>query len=364
MIRSIRYGLIIILVAVLAVPLANVVLAAVDDSYTVVLLHANGTNNSQSFYDEAGKTWTANGDVKIDTSTSIFGGASAYFDGTGDYLSTPNHSDFDLGTGDWTIDFWIVKAYAAGTHGIISTEDNTNAGWGIGITSNTIFLEGSASGAYDTDIQYSLMGPPGFWTHIALVRYGTALTVYINGAAVVTEDVTGYNYNSSGTGAVIGRLYTNGNGEYLTSHMDEIRISKGVARWTGDFTSPQNQYGTEDTPTYTPTTTPTNTATFTPTYTPTNTVTVSSTYTPTSTFTLTLTTTPSITNTPTDTKTPTITRTPIPPMVLTSTYDAAYVYYSEVAQEIHPTIIMVAAICGVVLLILVILFIWFITKRR
>ena len=94
---------IIALVALLLFP--NSVQAAVDDGYTVALLHMNGVDNSTTFTDESGKSWTANGDAQISTSQSKFGGASGLFDGTGG-LSISDSDDFYL-PADFTIDFWL-----------------------------------------------------------------------------------------------------------------------------------------------------------------------------------------------------------------------------------------------------------------
>ena len=53
------------------------------------------------------KIVTANGNARITTGQSEFGGASGLFDGSGDYLSTPDSADWYFGTGDFTIDFWV-----------------------------------------------------------------------------------------------------------------------------------------------------------------------------------------------------------------------------------------------------------------
>jgi len=52
-------------------------------------------------------TVTAYGNAQIDTAQSKFGGASGLFDGAGDYLSTPDSEDWNFGSGDFTIDFWV-----------------------------------------------------------------------------------------------------------------------------------------------------------------------------------------------------------------------------------------------------------------
>ena len=81
------------------------------DEYTKLLLHCDGADGSTTFIDSAtGKTITASGNAQIDTAQYKFGGASGLFDGTNDFLYTPNHADFTFGTGDFTIDFWVRLA--------------------------------------------------------------------------------------------------------------------------------------------------------------------------------------------------------------------------------------------------------------
>lgn len=80
---------------------------AVDDSYTKALLHFNGIDTSTTFRDESGKTWTGGGTAQLDTAQKKLGTASLLLDGNSDYISTPDHADFDVGSGDFTIDFWV-----------------------------------------------------------------------------------------------------------------------------------------------------------------------------------------------------------------------------------------------------------------
>ena len=76
-------------------------------AFTKSLLHFDGADASTTFTDESGKTFTARGNAQLDTAQQKFGTASGLFDGTGDYIDTPDHADWFLGTGDFTIDFWV-----------------------------------------------------------------------------------------------------------------------------------------------------------------------------------------------------------------------------------------------------------------
>ena len=79
--------------------------------YTKLLLHCDGTNGGTTFTDSSpsGHTVTAQGATHTDTTIKKFGTASAQFggDGTGDDLTIPDSSDWDIGTGDFTFDCWV-----------------------------------------------------------------------------------------------------------------------------------------------------------------------------------------------------------------------------------------------------------------
>ena len=71
------------------------------DSITITIVNADFAN---TFYiDNFGIPA-----VEIDTVTKIFGVASGYFNGKTNYLSIPDSSDWNFGTGDFTIDFWVM----------------------------------------------------------------------------------------------------------------------------------------------------------------------------------------------------------------------------------------------------------------
>src|SRR3990167_5305793 len=97
------------------------------DTDCVLMLHMDGTDGATTFTDSSdnAKTMTAVGNAQIDTAQSKFGGASGLFDGTGDWLTTPDSTDWDLGTGDFTIDFWIRFSSVANARvfnpGVLST---------------------------------------------------------------------------------------------------------------------------------------------------------------------------------------------------------------------------------------------------
>ena len=80
-----------------------------NDSYTKLLMHMDGSNDGTTFTDSSGSahTVTPNGNVHTDTAVKKIGTASAQFDGTGDYLTVPDSSDWDILGSDFTIECWV-----------------------------------------------------------------------------------------------------------------------------------------------------------------------------------------------------------------------------------------------------------------
>ncbi len=210
-----------------------------QDSYTKVLLNFNGIHASTTFTDEYGKIWTANGNAKLSIVVKKFGYSSAYFDGSGDWIDTPDHDDFTLGSDDFTFDFWAKKDSDA-TGGYFFGQCN-NVGPDYSLSSIMFVLfSGTDPRVYihAGSTRYTLDSTGNIadseWHHYAVVRYGNTLTVYVDGVSAGTLDVTGITINNSPHKFSVGRA-----GElassYFKGYMDAFRFSKGIARWTANF---------------------------------------------------------------------------------------------------------------------------------
>ncbi|MCX6751581.1 MAG: LamG domain-containing protein [Candidatus Nomurabacteria bacterium] len=223
---------------------------AVDDTYTKLLLHMDGANASTTFTDEAGKTITAVGNAQISTAQSKFGGASGLFDGTGDYLSVPDNDDWDFWGGDFTVDFWVYPTSAVGYHIIY-----WHGGTGGVSSSGYIYLYGNNTsntiqfGAVNAGTAYFDLYPATYdisvntWTHVAIVKSGTTIYCFING--VSKTPLYGTQLSGSMTTLTgdlhIGDRVSDGWSPFV-GNIDEFRVSKGIARWTANFTPPTRAY--------------------------------------------------------------------------------------------------------------------------
>ena len=195
------------------------------------------------------QTVTYNGDATINrvgpydylpyTKTDY--GGSVYFDGTGDYMSTPDGTYKDYGADDFTFECWIypqssnadryfVSDYASSGHMTTQT-------FGVliddGILRSYIRVGGvNVIGGLDGSTTIKL----NVWHHVALVRNGNTITMYLNGASEASTSVSG-SVNDSTNPQVIGRAgsYV---GNYFHGYMADVRFVKGTAVYTTNFAAP------------------------------------------------------------------------------------------------------------------------------
>jgi hypothetical protein len=208
-----------------------------------LLLHGDGTNGSTTITDNSPspKTMTAVGNAQISTAQSKFGGAGILFDGSGDRITTPSNSDFAFGTGDFTVEAWVREVarvqYAAlieiGDHltsGIIFlTNGGTSANGRIGIYC------GNAGG--NGFFGFQIAGSLNNWNHIAYIRSSGQLTCYVNGIGGSSVSFT-FNHTSTSTVTIGSRAGGTGGNYDFNGYIDDLRITKGVARYTANFTPP------------------------------------------------------------------------------------------------------------------------------
>jgi hypothetical protein len=222
---------------------------AVDDSYTKALLHFDGSDESATFTDESGKTWTGAGTAQLDTAQKKFGTASLLLDGDSDYISTPDHADFDVGSGDFTIDFWVRFNAVPGAEDIAilysqrtaATSNDAMTLWYTGL--HKWYFSYSTNGTTQINLTGMSTHIPSVntWYHVACVRNGSNLDIYIDGSKQTTKTISGTIYNSTAT-PLIGATNAGTPICFLNGWIDEFRFSKGIARWTANFTPQSEEY--------------------------------------------------------------------------------------------------------------------------
>lgn len=207
------------------------------DRNTIALLHFDGVNASTTMTDSSWKVnnWTAVGTAALSTTRSKFGTASLTSGGTNSYLYPNSSTDFNFGTGDFTIEFWV---WATGNTNFFFDTTPSGAGY-----QQFIFIENTgdlmyySSGAVRIQVPWTY-GYSNVWRHIAVSRASGTTKMFVDGSqvgATYTGDTTNWSMGSQRP-IIAGFGTSTGNGGYfLRGHIDEFRASN-IARYTTNFT--------------------------------------------------------------------------------------------------------------------------------
>jgi hypothetical protein len=213
-----------------------------SDSYwdnVSLLLHMDGSNGSTTFTDSSSNvlTVTANGNTQISTAQSKFGGASGLFDGTGDFLTIADTAILDFGTQPFTIEAWVYVSSFANYPFLFSKYASGLNSWFVQLESSAIYFgfDANVSSNYGT---FATTINTNQWTHIAAARSGAVLGAYVNGVGS-TQTVTNADLDKDNNNQLyIGRYHNSATAYDFTGYVDDYRITKGVARYTANFTPP------------------------------------------------------------------------------------------------------------------------------
>ena len=180
---------------------------------------------------------TVNGNAQVDTAIKKYGTGSVKFDGNGDFLKLAPTPLFNFGTGNFTLEFWVYRAGNGSTsiNRIIQFEDGD-------IVSPILFSESSGSihlwmsalaGSWSIAQNVTIGSLTTAWTHVALVRNGTSIVAYVNGTSAYSTTSSASLLDASDC-VIAGQSA----GRYFNGYIDDLRITKGVARYTTGFTPP------------------------------------------------------------------------------------------------------------------------------
>lgn len=222
-------------------PVAGVA-AGGDPDYAAVslLVLANG---SSGFVDSSATAKAiTNVGATISTVQSTFGGSSAYFNGSNQYLTVPSDPSFNFGTGDFTLEAWVNPNTLSGIHMFVCRQEPStgmamqllqlNAVVGLTIRgSGGAGLVGISGGTLQA----------GVFQHVAATRAGTTVHLFLAGVQIATVesavDLTAVRPLTIGIGDDTS-LFTP-----FAGYLDNVRITKGLARYTANFTPPVAAFG-------------------------------------------------------------------------------------------------------------------------
>ncbi len=228
------------------------------DANTQLLLHFNTHDFSSA---TTPKISTFVGTAQIDTAATKFklGTASLLLDGNSDYVTFPNSADFDFGTGDWTIEAYIMLAGIGAAQTLCGQYEDANNYWFIQITAADLlqvkFVNGGVTLAdYIMDANTWPTGGGvlaiNTYYHVMVVRYGNAsgtavdryLKVFIDGVSHALTETTAIAVNDLQDTVSVLSIGQQNAGTWWNGWVDEFRISKGLARQTTTFTPPAAEY--------------------------------------------------------------------------------------------------------------------------
>ncbi len=172
-------------------------------------------------------------------------GGSGYFDGTGDFLSIPDSTSLTIGTNNFTVEAWVYAPSTAANFaqlcGQRDSAGSANANSPFGIFKNNTGPELSFSywnGSSNVTGTGTIPVFNNAWHHVALVRNGTDLRLYVDGVSSVAVTLTGgFSFSDSNTIFAIGRAGAF-DGQYWTGYINGFRFVNGTAVYTSAFTPP------------------------------------------------------------------------------------------------------------------------------
>ena len=214
-------------------------------SQVKLLLFCDGTNGSTTFTDSSwgNRTVTAYGNAQITTTTPKFGTGAALFDGTSDRLSVPTSTDFDVGSGDFTMELWL-KAASSGNAAVLAARRAGAAAYGRHVlyveTDNTLrFVHSLNDAGWSVNINTGTNVRDDTYKHIAVNKSGGVYTVYVDGVSVGTQTTTASCAASTEPFSIGG--YDDGN-LTLNGRIDSFRFTVGTGRYPSAFTAPTAEF--------------------------------------------------------------------------------------------------------------------------
>jgi hypothetical protein len=224
---------------------ATVTIPSTGDQYwdsTALLLRGDG-----NLTDSSSLAHTVTNYGAAATGTAKFGSNSLSFSGSSSYVRVAGSSAFSL-PGDFTLETWVYfnsasSAYSGPSYGacIASTYpgQGVNAGWQFRINGTSSGFNTINIYTGETDLNWSGTFNLNQWHHVAVTRSGSSMRAWIDGVQAGSTITCSDSMTPSSTNDLwVGRLNLSTYEFQLNGLLDDLRITKGVARYTAAFTPP------------------------------------------------------------------------------------------------------------------------------
>jgi hypothetical protein len=213
---------------------------------TVFLCHFDGTNGSTTLADTStsAHVTTCSGSVSLSTTSPKFGTASLGCTTSSNAYAhfSDKIIDVQFGSGQFTVEGWIYYTTAAGNSTVVA-QWNAAGGqsWFLGTVSGNIALYYSTTGSDNPNVGAAWTPTINTWYHIAADRNASnVLRVYVNGTVMASATIASTFFASTTSDVTVGS--TAAGNLYTSCRVDDVRITKGVARYAGAFTAPSTPF--------------------------------------------------------------------------------------------------------------------------
>lgn len=210
----------------------------------VLLCHFDGANGSTTITDSsaAAHSLTTSGTISLTTAQLVFGTASLSQTTSTSYVATPDSADWDFGNGQFTIEAWVRPTSALTIIRTIVAQfgGGTDLGWFFGWNNGVLSFYYSTTGTDNPVIGGTYPGAINQWMHVAVDRDASnVLRVYANGAVLASATVASTFFNSSRSLRILNDENAN---RGVIGQIDDLRITKGVARYGGAYFVPREAF--------------------------------------------------------------------------------------------------------------------------
>ena len=175
------------------------------NQYTKLLLHCDGANASTAFIDATSRhaNLTVNGDAQVSTTAPKWGTGAALFDGTTDFLTSPDHADWDIcGQTNFTLDFQVKQTNLTSPNTIqyyIAQGANSSNQWFVGKWTNNAVkfdIQTGAASQITLVTGNNAINDITTWHHVAVIKVGTLWGIYVDGTQLAyASDASADTYN-------------------------------------------------------------------------------------------------------------------------------------------------------------------------
>lgn len=178
------------------------------------------------------------GSVQVSSAQAKFGSTSVAFNGNADYILMRSPASLAFGTGDFTVEGWFyVTSYASGPVFFDARPTSTNGAY------PAIAIDPAGVMAYYVNGNYQIFGGTtvtlNAWHHFAVSRSGTSTKMFLDGVQQGSTYSDTNNYLLGSNRPIIGgNGYIPGGASGVNGYLDDLRVTKGYARYTSNFTPP------------------------------------------------------------------------------------------------------------------------------